>query len=95
MTADTVTERSDAQWRRARRVIDQAVNNIESEIGKLAHKVSKLEAVAPDAVCELLLLHLADLLLERIVDRAVQPGEETLKLGNALADYRDSQWHLR
>jgi hypothetical protein len=90
-----VTLRSDAQWRRAQHATDRAVNNIDSEIGKLHDKVSRLECVAPDAVRELLLLRLADLLLKRMVDRAGLPGPETLKLGNALADYRDSQWHLR
>jgi hypothetical protein len=90
-----MTLRSAAQWRRAHRAIDRAIDNIDSEIGKLHDKVSRLELVAPNAVRELLLLRLADLLLKRMVDRAIQPGDETLKLGNALADYRDSQWHLR
>jgi hypothetical protein len=89
------TRRSDAQWRRAHRAIDRAIDNIDSEIGKLYDKVSRLDWVAPDAVRELLLVRLTDLLLKRMVDRAIQPGDETLKLGNALADYRDTQWHLR
>ena len=79
----------------AHRAIDRAVNNIDSEINRLFEKVSKLELFAPSVVSELLLMELVDMLSKRLVDRAIQPGDETLKLGNALADYRDSQWHLR
>ena len=42
-----MTDRHDAQFRRARQAVDRTASNIDAEIGKLFDKVSKLEASLP------------------------------------------------
>jgi hypothetical protein len=85
----------DAQFRRASRAVDRTVSDVAAEIDELYNKVDRLEAVAPDTVREWFLSGLVGVLLERVVDKISQPGDATLKLSNALADYRDSQWEER
>jgi hypothetical protein len=56
--------------------VDRAVQNIVGEIEKLFDTVSKLESVALDWAGERLLLKLADVLLERVVDKIPLPGPQ-------------------
>lgn len=90
-----MTDRHDAQFRRARQAVDRTASNIDAEIGKLFDKVSKLEAVAPDNLRERLLLRLTDVLLKRVVDpiRLSFREESLVRLSSALADYRKSNPH--
>jgi hypothetical protein len=75
---------------RADRAIDEAAADIAGALNKLMDKIYAMPDVAPDYAIERLLLHLAGDLAS-LVNKVAQPGSATLRLSNALADYRDSR----
>jgi hypothetical protein len=85
------------QFDRADREIDRAASIIAGSVNELLDKVgADMPAVALDYAVERLLLALVrehDIL--SALEGMAQPGDATLRLSNALADYRDSRWQDR
>ena len=79
-------------FEKADAAVDRAVRNIAGEIEKLFNR--DFGEVADYDVQDALLLKLVDMLINRVVDKRYipgSPGPATLRLSNALHDYRDSQ----
>jgi hypothetical protein len=86
-------QEADRQFEQMRREVDKTSDTIMRAIERLLARTSRLDWVARDVVVErlfLTLLHKHDFV--RLLDRMVQPGPSTIRLSNALHDYRDSQW---
>jgi hypothetical protein len=85
------------QFDSANREIDKTAAAIAGSVKKLLDKIAhNMPEVARDYAVERLLLRLLhehDMLA--ILDGIAQPGSATLKLSNALADYRDSRFRDR
>ena len=82
----------DRQFEQARHEVDKASDTIMRAIERLLARTTRLDGVARDFVVErplLALLHEHDFV--SLLDRMGQPGPSTIRLGNALHDYRDSQ----
>jgi hypothetical protein len=84
-------DRTERQFQKADAAVDQAVAAFMSEIEPM---LGKWEAVAPQYILEHVLLALCTE-VSRLVDESKIDGPDTLKLSNALADYRDSRWEDR
>ena len=84
-------KRKEAEFDRANRAIDKTAAAIIAHINKLLDRPT--DVVARDYLIEGLLHALvSDHDLAAIIDRMSMPGSATLKLSNALLDYRDSRW---
>jgi hypothetical protein len=77
-----------AEFDRADRLVDQAVQAIVARISNTAAKAST-DNVAYSYVIERLIARLADELAVIIDNDACLEGDTTLRLSNALADFRD------
>ena len=87
---------NDRQFRAADAAIDRTVAGFVHGIDELLIFYRE-GPVAPSYIVEGVLLKLCDE-LTKLVDKekfAETLGPATMKLSNALADYRDSQWHER
>jgi hypothetical protein len=84
-------QEADQQFEQAWREVDKASEGIMRVIERLLDRTGRL--MARDVVVErlfLTLLHEHDFV--RLLDRMAQPGPSTIRLSNALHDYRGSQW---
>jgi hypothetical protein len=82
---------TEQQFQKAAAAVDQAVATF---IGKIESMLGKWDAVAPAYIVERMALAMCAE-MSKLVDDSKSAGPVTLKLSNALADYRDSQWEDR
>ena len=85
-------ERADLEFAKASRAVDKTTATIAANINELLNK--PYEAVARDWLVQCLLIRLADH-HAALVDQMTKPGPDTLKLSNALLDYRDARFEDR
>jgi hypothetical protein len=84
---------TDRQFEQADAAATRAVTTFVSAIDRM---MGRWEDVAPQDILEHVLLLLCDELTKRIDRDCLSPLDDaTLKLSNALADYRDSRWEER
>ena len=89
-----MTDKHDAEFAKANRAVDRTAARIAAEIHKLLDK--PFEVVSRDYRLEQLLLAVANDLSAIIDDDPMfHAGPATLKLSNALLDYRDSRFEHR
>ena len=87
------SKRAELQFERADRAIDKTAQAIADEIDKLLTRGERWDAVARAYLLERLFLRLTgEHDLAGILDSLSMPGDATLKLSNALADYRNSRF---
>ena len=86
-----MNNRTERQFQEADAALEGAVTTFMSEIEPM---LGKWEAVAPAYIVERLMLALCTE-MSKLIDESKIEGPETLKLSNALADYRDTRWEER
>jgi hypothetical protein len=83
-----MNNRTERQFQEADAALEGAVITFKREIKPT---LGKWEAVAPAYIVERLMLALCTE-MSKLVDESKIDGEATLRLSNALADYRDTRW---
>ena len=74
--------------------IDKAAADIARTLDRLLSRTVRLDDVAQDYVVEMMLFELVKLVV-RFADKRVDPGSATIRLSNALLDYRDALFRER
>jgi hypothetical protein len=87
----------DKEFAQVDREIARAANEIMARVERMFDRISSIApGVHHDYVArEFLTTLIRDHDLEKLLHRVSQPGDATIKLSNALLDYRDSRWEDR
>lgn len=89
-----MSQDTDRHFREAEAAIGRAVSAFMSAIDRIEERADR-DGVSFQLVEEVMLLKLCKDLIKRLDTRRTNIPPATLKLSNALADYRDTRWEER